>query len=194
MLKIWQRGDTLVEVLFAVTIFSFVAVGGMAIMNQGTSSAQRSLELTLVREEIDSQAETLRFIHDSYIAAYPNVTTGPGLQWISIVNTKAVSQASAFGNCTPPSSAFVVNTKTAVLEGSAKMTNDVATYSRLRFASPTSTSLTMAEGIWIEADRSGVVSGAPTGYIDFHIRACWSSVGQQQPMTLGTIVRLYEPR
>lgn len=189
-----QAGDTLIEVLFAVTIFSFVAVGGMAIMNQGTASAQRSLELTLVREEIDSQAEALRFIHDSYIAAYPNVTTGPGAQWETIVSTRSVSQASTFGTCTPPASAFIVNPRAVTIETNARMSTDVSTYARLRFTTPTTTALTMAEGIWVEAVRSNVVPGESTGYIDFHIRACWSSVGQAQPVTLGTIVRLYEPR
>jgi prepilin-type N-terminal cleavage/methylation domain-containing protein len=71
-----QKGDTLIEVLFAVTVFSLVAVGSLSIMNQGTTVAQRSLETTLVRQEIDAQAETLRFVHDSYIAAYPNVVSG----------------------------------------------------------------------------------------------------------------------
>ena len=194
MLKCAARGDTLIEVLFAVTVFSLVAVGGMAIMNQGTALAQRSLELTLVREEIDTQAETLRFIHDSYIAAYPNVTAGPGVQWVNIVNSRAVSQASAFGTCTPPSSAFIVNPRSVTVETNARMSSDVSTYARLRYATPTTTALTMAEGIWVESVRSGSVPGESSGYIDFHIRACWSSVGQAQPMTLGTIVRLYEPR
>src|SRR5664279_826252 len=64
------RGDTLVEVLFAVAIFSLVAVGGLAIMNQGTATSQRALEITLVRQEVDSQAETLRFLNASYVSAY----------------------------------------------------------------------------------------------------------------------------
>jgi type II secretory pathway pseudopilin PulG len=188
-----QRGDTLVEVLFAITIFSFIAVAGMAIMNQGTASAQRSLEMTLVREEIDSQAEALRLIHDSYVAAYPNDVSGPAAEWSKIV-TRSISQASTFGTCAPPSSAIIINNRTAVLEQSSKITPVVATYSRLRFTTPTSTVLTSAEGIWVEAVRSKVIAGEPTGYIDFHIRACWASVGQAQPITLGTIVRLYEPR
>jgi len=193
MLGRFQRGDTLVEVLFAVTVFSFIAVAGMSIMNQGTASAQRSLEMTLVREEIDSQAESLRLIHNSYIAAYPNATAGPAAQWTAII-ARSVSQASSFGTCAPPSAALIVNNKTAVLENRNKITPDIATYARLRYTTPSSTVLTNAEGIWVEAVRSTVVPGAPTGYIDFHIRACWASVGQEQPMTLGTIVRLYEPR
>ena len=49
----------------------------------------------------------------------------------------------------------------------------------------------------IEAIRSKTIrenNQANAGYIDFHIRACWDSPGQSVPVTIGTIVRLYEPR
>ncbi len=83
-----DRGDTLIEVLFAITIFSLVAVSSMAIMNQGTDTAQRSLEITLVRQEIDAQAETLRFLNASYIAN-ASFVAGDGSyadQWKNIDN------------------------------------------------------------------------------------------------------------
>ncbi len=63
-----RRGDTLIEVMLAVGIFSMVAVAVVAVMSGGTSSAQTALETTLAREEIDAQAEALRFIQASYIA------------------------------------------------------------------------------------------------------------------------------
>jgi type II secretory pathway pseudopilin PulG len=66
-----ERGDTIIEVLFAVTVFAMVAVGAMTIMNQGTATAQRSLEVTLVRQQIDAQAEAIRYIHQAYVSAYP---------------------------------------------------------------------------------------------------------------------------
>jgi prepilin-type N-terminal cleavage/methylation domain-containing protein len=197
-----QRGDTLIEVLFAVTIFSAVAVGGLGIMNRGTLTAQRSLEVTLVRQQIDAQAESLRFIHDSYVAVYPNPVTGQAsAEWPKIVTT-SVAQASTFGQCNPPNGSFVVNSKTARLEPAAKLTNVVSTFSQLRFASTspatvpltTTNVLVAAEGIWVEAVRSDVIPGEASGTIDFHIRACWSSPGQDNMVTLGTIVRLYEPR
>ena len=59
-----NRGDTIIEVLLAVTIFSLVAVGSMVLMNRGVAMAQQSLETTLVRQQIDAQAEMLRFVHD----------------------------------------------------------------------------------------------------------------------------------
>lgn len=64
----FKKGDTLIEVMLAVGIFSMVAVAVVAVMSNGTAGAQTALETTLAREEIDAQAEALRFIQSSYIA------------------------------------------------------------------------------------------------------------------------------
>jgi len=53
-------------------------------------------------------------------------------------------------------------------------------------------SINAAYGIWVEAIPSPDVDGP--GFVDFHIRACWSAAGSNTAATLGTIVRLYEPR
>ena len=60
-------GDTLIEVTLAIGIFSLIAVAIVSVVSSSTSSAQISLETTLSREEIDAQAEALRFIQSSYI-------------------------------------------------------------------------------------------------------------------------------
>ena len=57
-----MRGDTIIEVLLGITIFSMVAVGAMAVMNRGAAIAQQSLEITLARQQVDVQAEMLRYI------------------------------------------------------------------------------------------------------------------------------------
>ncbi|MBQ2695239.1 hypothetical protein IJG04_01205 [Candidatus Saccharibacteria bacterium] len=63
-----RKGDTLIEVLLAIGIFSMVAIAVVSVVSGSTSSAQSALELTLTREEIDAQAEAIRFIHSSYMA------------------------------------------------------------------------------------------------------------------------------
>jgi prepilin-type N-terminal cleavage/methylation domain-containing protein len=63
-----RRGDTLIEVLFAITIFALVAVTAVNLMNGGIYTAQKSLEITMARNEIDAQAEALRYIQNSYLA------------------------------------------------------------------------------------------------------------------------------
>ena len=63
-----KKGDTLIEVTIAVGLFSMIAIAIVSVMSSGTSSAQTALEVTLAREEIDAQAEALRFIQTAYIA------------------------------------------------------------------------------------------------------------------------------
>ncbi|MDR0887545.1 MAG: hypothetical protein LBM97_02570 [Candidatus Nomurabacteria bacterium] len=60
------RGDTIIEVIFAITVFCMVSILTIAMMNQGLATGTASLEITLAREEMDAQAEAIRFIHDSY--------------------------------------------------------------------------------------------------------------------------------
>jgi hypothetical protein len=180
-------------------------------MNQGSATSQRALEITLVRQGIDSQAEALRFLNNSYVATYQSngmyPADTPAGQWAimraSIIATGATT-ASAFGatgtTCpTPPKGSFIIDTHNAtfVKPSDGKLV-PASTFAQVRYAVVSGSDvLTSAEGIWIEAIRSktsGDASQADIGYIDFHIRACWDSPGQSAPVTLGTIVRLYEPR
>ena len=57
----------MVEAALAIGIFSMVAIAVVSVVSASTSGAQNALETTITREEIDAQAEALRFIHDSYI-------------------------------------------------------------------------------------------------------------------------------
>ncbi len=208
-----QAGDTLIEVLFAITIFALIVVSALALMNQGTASAQRSLEMTLVRQEMDNQAETLRFLHEAYVTNYqtgyesnPNLTlTGPTGEFYKIIQAvKAAGIVSAtpiegISVCpTPPNGSFVLNTRTGAVITNQTIFTTPATYAQLVFDTITPNSLTASAGLWIEAVRSVPNTTDPaqakTGYIDFHIRACWDTVGASQPKSMGTIVRLYEPR
>lgn len=203
------KGDTLIEVLFATATFSLVAVGGIAIMNKGTAASQRALEITLVRNEIDSQASVLRFLNASYIAAYQSGVSDygagtPAQEWqamhdsiVSMGATSATSFGASGSTCpTIPASGFILNTRKAtfITPASGKF-SDADTFSKVIYDQ--ANQLTSASGIWIEAVRStssGDEKQADAGYIDFHINACWYSAGQTQPVTIGTIVRLYEPR
>lgn len=63
-----RRGDTLIEVLFAITIFSLISISTMVIMNSSTNAIESNLEETIVRAEVDAQADAIRFIHDAYLS------------------------------------------------------------------------------------------------------------------------------
>lgn len=193
-----QQGDTIIEVLFATTIFSMIAVGALSIMNQGTALAQRSLEITLAREQIDAQADALRLLNQAYITDFGRNGTATE-KWNSIVTANAVTQAVPFesivsdNKCTLPIPAqkpFALNVqKLDSVNPVVPLSADAGTYAQVRYDLP----LPVSEGLWVQAVRSPIIAGE-AGYYDFHIRACWQSPGDIRPVTLGTIVRLYEPR
>ena len=72
-----KKGDTLVEVSLAIGIFSMVAIAAVSVINGSTTGAQSSLESTITREEIDGQAEALRFIQSAYVAGGEIDTSNP---------------------------------------------------------------------------------------------------------------------
>lgn len=202
-----QAGDTIIEVLFAMAIFALVTVGGLSIMNKGAAAVQRSLEITQVRNEIDSQAEALRFLNASYLAAYKTGSVGSGLakEWNDIKYSYTVApnfiddpvsdecKGPIFGTGRPY---FIVDTKNVKVIRLIQNYNYnlPATYSQLRFDQLHEATFEAADGIWIQAVKSNEGLTSKSEYIDFHIRACWFSVGQSIPVSLETIVRLYEPR
>lgn len=204
-----SRGDTLIEVLFAITVLSLAIVISLSIMNQGTAASLRSLQITLVRQQIDSQAETLRFMNSSYVAAYtpgyaPNLTdsvTTPAEEYyriIQAVKNSGATSVSAFGNNTSescaavPVNSFIVNPRIARYEAyDGNKFSPASSFSQLVFAQDATNLINKVEGLWIEAVRATPANG--TSYTDFHIRACWGAPGTKVPMNIGTIVRLYDP-
>lgn len=211
-----ERGDTLIEVMFAFAIFALVAVGSITVMNQGIAAAQRSLEITLVRAQMDAQAEAIRYIHQAYVSAYQQGSTIPvdttAGQWIEMTSKssgKGVDRAAQFGQIsgaacpdTIPGTPFILNAKTARVDDSVPLSvapdgESLPPYSQVVYDVDASgvPVIKNAYGIWVEAvPSSSGPSGNGTGFVDFHIRSCWSAAGSSAPMTLGTIVRLYEPR
>lgn len=205
MLKDFRRGDTIIEVMFAIAVFSAIAIGTLAIMNSGTATAQRSLEITLVRQQIDAQAEALRFIHESYVSSQ---TSSVGADdWAELWEELAGRTTSAGSGFTMEqmqnecrgdtvsgiSNGFILNTRQPGIQSRSSVPMP-AVYSRVNYdGNNIASGGRGVEGMWIQAMRIGSNDGL--GYaIDFHIRACWDAPGSSNPVTLGTIVRLYDPR
>jgi len=63
-----KKGDTIIEVMISMAVFSMVAVISVTLMNNGLNTAQRSLEITMARLAIDAQADTLDFIRSGAIS------------------------------------------------------------------------------------------------------------------------------
>ena len=175
-----QQGDTIVEVMVAFAVFALVAAGAITVMNRGLATAQRSLEITLVREQIDSQAELLRYARDTSSSVWQTIKS----------SAASDGGARCYADDNLPSAAFYMNiTNPGPASGSVEYRSlgnlpfpQTATYSRVAVGNTPS-----AEGLWIVPVRVGTSNA-----YDMHIHACWDSVGSEVPVTLGTIVRLYD--
>ncbi|MBQ9018230.1 hypothetical protein IJ117_00495 [Candidatus Saccharibacteria bacterium] len=146
-----KKGDTLIEVAIAIAIFSLVAISVVAVVNGSTSASQSALEITVSREEIDTQAEALRFIQNSYMAGgQSNVTANEKYKFIweaitarAVDNSKNPTLFEQVLNYNPPTcselydvssdttsrifneNAFIINTHMLGYEGSGRdMNND----------------------------------------------------------------------
>ena len=196
-----RRGDTIVEVVLAFGVFTLVAVGTNALMNRGVSLAEQSLEITLVRAQIDAQAELLRYARSVNSDAWSDITdhakTAVGGAAIDEAN---IPDLSTLTDCpsSAPQYSFMLN-----------VTDDVLVFHRLDTA-PTSAFYTPASvhsqfsastdspdtpafsGIWVVPIRSVAVVAAATVAYDMHIGTCWNVPGADRPFTLSTIVRLYD--
>ena len=92
----FPHGDTLIEVMFSVTVFALVIVVSINLMNGGINTAQKTLEVTMTRNEIDAQAEAIRFIHNSYLAERELASSNHQFYelWRTIVDTNAITPSS----------------------------------------------------------------------------------------------------
>ena len=66
--NLFKKGDTIIEVTFAISVFSLISVLSMQVMDRNLATIQGALELEMARNEIDAQAEALRFIQNSYLS------------------------------------------------------------------------------------------------------------------------------
>ena len=161
----FSRGDTLVEVLLGVTIFSLVAVVALETMNRGMAIAQYSLETTLVRQQVDAQAEMLRYAHDM-----KNDT------WKKLVDNNSVSVSAVNGN-----------------EGNLGAEKCPGDYKPAETYARVDSDAKKTYGISVRLVKpSTTVGSRDSNKYDAYIKACWMPVGSKMPATIGTIVRLYD--
>lgn len=186
-----SRGDTLIEVMMAISIMAIVVVGTFSVMNKGLANMYDSLEVSEVQQLINRQAESLRYARDQYLARKNGHTLSASDNEAADVWVNSLGNASGVGNwsgetavprmdnCDNTTSAFFVQ-RSADGASIAVGTNIEAVAAG--FPSP-------GNGIWIQRTSSAV--GVP--YKDFFIRACWQSVGGgDEKQVLSTIVRLYD--
>lgn len=193
-----ERGDTIIEVMFAFVVFALVSVISFSIMNRGVTIAQRSLEVTQARIQMDAQTNALEYIHQLHVAGLDTTN-----EWGKMM-AKAKASASDFSAMAGASSCrafvagqnpFVLNARTARLRTAAPslaVPAGATTPPYPQVVYNDTNGIDNAYGLWIEAVNGTTATGF-VKYVDFHIRACWQSTGSSVPVTLGTIVRLYDP-
>lgn len=191
-----ERGDTIIEVLLAITVFSLVAVSAIAIMNQGVNTTQRALEITLVRQQIDSQIEALRAAHQAYPTL--DVAKRAGSKWKTITDTVNASPDEdpvvGEGECPETGQlgggAFALNPLTGQLLSSSNIRSitdsNAPPYAQFSGGN--------VYGLWIKGKvKKSDDTVFPDAY-DFRVRACWQAAGMTTttPMWIETDVRLYD--
>lgn len=197
-----EAGDTIVEMVMAFAIFSFAVIITTGIMNKGVGMSQQNLELTLVRQQMDSQAEIIRYLHDTHNIAWTTLVgtdaiPGNGDDRITTnimpLNSATCPVSSTLGSASLRSFFVTPNPATpgvfTVSSITAANYTNATTYARVVY--PTSASPTPStQGVWVQiASAEGSTPTVPA--YDIYIHGCWQTVGQTQPMTQGTIVRLY---
>lgn len=190
-----DRGDTVIELVLAFGVFALVAVTTLGIMNRGIATSQRSLETTLVRQQMDSQAEALRFIRDNsdtYATVWSHIVSQADSVSLLPLSPPACPVVSELSG---PANGFFVDYDAGgnfSLRGvDATTYRQAETYARVDFDTG------ISEGVWVQVARASLGDDASDtvqalNAYDFYIHACWDAPGQDHPMTLGTIVRLYE--
>jgi type II secretory pathway pseudopilin PulG len=197
-MRSFSRGDTIIEVLLAITVFSLVAIGALTIMNQGVNSAQRAQEITLVRQQIDGQAEALRSAQQ---AAAASLVGQPGaVNWNNIKTTiqDTTSPYSSQTSCptssadiNAPNTSFIMDPRKGTLVNNVTWFKDINSLSARPYAQIIYNGGNVeAYGMWIERTKV-TASGIQDAY-DFTINACWYSAGFNVPIHLKTLVRLYD--
>lgn len=194
MLARANRGDTIIEVMFAFVIFSLVVVSAFSIMNKGVATAQRSLEVTLVRQQIDGQVAMVQHIQQTNPILWTKIKS-------LVVDTTGVfgteTQCPEAKDLLDKSDFFIAATSDGSAPSVVHIQSDqdykkATAYSMVDVFGRTSTTSTpVAYGLYMRMVKSDGWSDTNHSY-DLNVRACWDSIGVNVPVTIGTVVRLFD--
>lgn len=177
-----DRGDTIIELMLAFSIFSFAAVGTIAIMNRGVTMSQQSLEVSLVRTQMDSQAETIRYMRDTSDSGWSDIKA----------NVVDATKIAPLAPTTCPTAADVQAMGGFFMKGVEPQNVTAGNYSEP--ATYAQTNGGISYGLWAQiTNAEGSTPASLIHAYDIYIHACWDTVGGGNvPATLGTIVRIYD--
>ena len=191
MMRRNERGDTLVELILAVAIFSLASVSALVLMNRGIALSQNGLEVTLVREQMDGQAEMIRYLRDTSNSVWDTIKThanGTAVAALTSATCPAPGDIQLSTNAhgffvsrNPGSGVFVIS------DADAGHFEKPATYAKIDYDAQKS------YGLWVQVAKAEDKNNSAIEAYDIYIHACWDSVAtKNMPSTLGTIVRIYD--
>lgn len=188
-----EKGDTLVEVLVAITVLSIVMVGAFSLMNRGVAQMYDSMEKSEVRLLLNRQIESLTYARDQYLLSQLDSGTLNSYDQAALavwtqLKTAGYSTATipALDLCTgTPQNAFwiVPDASNRLSVVSSNTSGALTSVTADGFPAP-------GDGIWIQKIDS--LASAQVPYKDFYIRACWRQNSSPKTQVLSTVVRLYD--
>lgn len=200
------RGDTLIEVLVAVTVLSLVVTLSYAVMTRSFSYGQVALERNITQNMVNGQISILRDIYARYSEAARSGNAGSVEDWNAISSRVTDSNGQLAGGVPlgtgPARTTFLNNANTACRRNAGAFYFGVDNDGSLRTtaqplaevvapATPVRTASypLYGDGMWIEgyklADNGSV-------YYDFYVKACWDAAIGSQRQSILTTVRFYE--
>ncbi len=214
-MSVVKKGDTIVEVLFSVAIFGLVAIIVLSIMNRGLVTAQAALEVDSVRNQMNSQAEMIRLMSSASKIRTHNQSFDKNyyLENFLVPTSQDIQPFEDMvdnnNNCVIPNNSFVVDVRKGYVYDRSHITQ-AGVFSQLIYGHgqdsnkiENNKNFIRSEGLWVQGRRvtgehdnanANTYGNDDFNAIDFHIRACWVGPSSSRPITLATIVRVYDER
>lgn len=174
-----QRGDTLVEVLIAITVLGIIVAGCLAVMNRSLVSILNSAERTASRADINSQTDMLNYVYHNDKADWNKILNlavkkAPTDAVPSDITDACKITEDSKSSATIKAGSFYLD---PVYDASNGSISDVNVKEALKKNTHGVNQLQRAklgQGLWIDAVYYSTVSHP---YVDFYIKACWVPFG-----------------
>ncbi len=213
-----KRGDTIIEVIFSIAIFGLVSIVTLNIMQRAMMAGQLALEASLTRQAMDSQAEAIRFLSaknknrtkDDFFANRNEVQkyilkSSEFKKIIKMEEMTKMNDDTGVMECSVPDDdkkAFVIDVydNNLPVKSGAGVIKNATVYPRLVHKGSeedgnligTTGAFIESQGLYVQAIKVDDGVGDKYSAIDYYIKACWQTPASPQPVTLATIVRLYD--
>lgn len=182
-----ERGDTLLEVLVAITVLGVVVVGAFSLMNRGVAQMYDSMEKSEVRLLLNRQIEALTYARDQYLRAQSGTRLTTAYDqaaeqvWENVRSAPSLDDVPPLEGCDGARAFWLETSTESATAGQLTFNTTIGSAVADTFPSP-------GNGIWVQK----IDSSASVPYKDLYIRACWVQTSSPQTQVLSTVVRLYD--